>query len=134
MRARAALAAALEDAKFDGQFRDVAEYSTIETLEKSSMDGRACYKVKVVRKTGRESVDCYGVEDKLLVATIETRDGAEGITIARNYKDFGGIKLPTQLVIQAGGFEQVVTIAKVELNNVPATKFDPPAAIKALIK
>jgi hypothetical protein len=134
----AELKAALEDASFEGQFRDPASFTTIETIEKTTLDGRVCYKVKLVRTSGRESFDCYGVDDKLLVATLDKRVTAggdlESMSFAREYKEFNGVKLPTKLVVTAGGMEQVVTISKVEVNAVPASQFELPAAIKALIK
>ncbi len=134
----AELTAALEDAIFEAQFRDAAAFKSIETLEKTAMDGRMCYKVKLVLTSGRESVDCYGVEDHLLVSTSEVRPTAGGpmetISTASDYKEFGGLKFPTKLVIQVSGMEQVVTLSKIELNTVPASHFELPPAIKPLVK
>ena len=131
------LAAALEDAAFQSQVRDVSTYDSAETVEKTTADGQECYKVKLVSK-GRTSFNCYSVASKLVVQSQETLPSAQGptdvITTLRKYQKFGEVMMPTELVINAGGQEQVVTITKVDLDSVPAATFELPPEIKAIVK
>jgi hypothetical protein len=56
------------------------------------------------------------------------------VNVLRDYRAFGAILQPTTIVQRALGFEQVVTITSCEYNTVPGDAFDPPAAIRALLK
>jgi outer membrane lipoprotein-sorting protein len=133
----AELEAALEDAAFASHTRDASAYTSVETVEKTTIDGQECYKVKLVSK-GRTTTNCYGADSKLIVQSVEMVPGAQGtaqvITTLRSYKKFGDVMMPTELAINADGQEQVVTISNVELNGVPATTFELPAEIKAIVK
>lgn len=133
----AELEAAIEDAGFAAHIRDASTYTSAETLEKTTIDGQECYKVKLVNKN-RTKVNCYSTASKLIVQSIETVPSTQGMTevttTLRSYRKFGDVMMPTELAINAGGQEQVVTITKVELNTVPATTFELPAEIKAIVK
>lgn len=133
----AELAAAIQDAAFASHTRDASAYTSVETVEKTTIDGQECYKVKLVID-GRTTLNCYGTDSKLVVQSVETVPGAQGtsqvISTLRAYKKFGDVMMPTELVINADGQEQVVTINKVELNAVPVTTFELPAEIKAIVK
>jgi hypothetical protein len=126
------------ESDFLQQLRGPTHVLSAETVEKTEMGGRPCFKVKLKWKSGREGTDCYDAETGLLVATVQTTDGPMGAvettTILSDYKDFGGRKSPTKLVQSVMGQEQVVTITSVEYDKVPATAFEPPAAIKAMQK
>jgi hypothetical protein len=133
----AELAAAIQDAAFASHVRDISTYTSARTIEKTTIDGQECFKVKLVAGD-RTTVNCYGTASNLIVQSVETLPGAQGptvvVTTLRSYKKFGDVMMPTQLVINAGGQEQVVTITKVEFNTVPASTFDLPAEIKAIAK
>lgn len=131
------LAAALEDADFGDTFKDATSFVTAETIEKTTMDGKACYKVKVTKKSGTVEFDCYAVDTHLLVGSTKTPVAAQGEQASqfiREYKAFGGVMFPVKMAVSVAGQEQVVTWTNVEINTVAPTKFDLPAEIKALIK
>ncbi len=91
-----------------------------------------------MRKDGVEDIEFYDAETALKIGSTLTRETTMGsITatqILSDYKDFGGLLLPTTMKQTAMGVEQVLKITSVEFDNVPASTFEPPAQIKALIK
>jgi hypothetical protein len=51
-----------------------------------------------------------------------------------DYKEFGGVLIPTKQVNKAAGQEFTTTIQTVSINEeIPTEKFEPPAEIKALL-
>lgn len=126
-----------DEAAPESSLRDPTLVASLETVEKTNMNGQDCYKVKVVWKSGRESFDCYSVETGLIVAIQQQNVSPMGtidVTVNLNdYKDFGGVKLPTRIVQQMMGAEQVMTITSVDFGNVDPSVFDLPAEIKALV-
>ncbi len=106
-----------------------------ETVEKATYDGKECYKVKHTYKSGRTTMDCFGVSDGLIVATIAKQTGPMGeieqTTLLSAYKDFNGMKRPTTMVIEAQGMQQVLTISDVTYDDVQDAEMTLPADIQA---
>jgi hypothetical protein len=141
----------LEQAKFDADFyselRDPKNYKSITTLAKTSCpagadtptpEAHSCYKVSLLRNDGTEDFDFYDTETALRVGSIQQRESPMGpITsnnVAGDYKKFGNLLQPTTLVATVMGVAQKITVSAIEYDAVPATAFEPPASIKALIK
>ena len=127
-----------EESSFGASSRQGPNVASAETVERTQMNGEACYKVKVVWKSGRETFDCYSVATGLLVATVAKQESAMGTIEVTNlvgeYKDFGGQKIATRLTQQAMGQEQVLVIQSVDYDAAPDSTFQMPAAIKALVE
>ena len=125
-----------EESSFGTSSRQGPNVTSAETLEKTEMNGEACYKVKLVWKSGRETFDCYSVASGLLIASMGKQESAMGTVEVTNllsdYKDFGGQKIATRLTQQVMGNEQVITISSVDYDAADAATFAMPAAIKAL--
>lgn len=125
-----------EEASFGSSSRQGPNVASAETVERTQMNGEACYKVKVVWKSGRETFDCYSVASGLLVASVGKQESpmgtAEVTNLISEYKEFGGQKIATRLTQQVMGAEQVLIISGVEYDVVDASTFEMPAAIKAL--
>ena len=125
------------DADFYSELRDPKKY-TMKTLEKTTYDGRDCYKVSVKRVDGTEDFDFYDVATGLRAGSINTRDTQMGPMTVSNvesgYKKFGTLMQATQMTQKVMGVEQKITLASVEYDKVDLSVFQPPAAIKALIK
>jgi len=125
-----------EESSFGSSSRQGPNVVSAETVEKTEMNGEACYKVKVVWKSGRESFDCYSVASGLLVASVSKQETATGTVEVTNllsdYKEFGGQKIATRVTQQAMGQEQVLRINTVDYDVADSTTFQMPAAIKAL--
>jgi hypothetical protein len=132
----------LAEKKFDADFysdlHEDARYASMKTVEKTTFEGRPCYKVSLVRKDGGEDIELYDVETGLKAGAIVTRESQMGpMTVTQvhsDYKKFGGMLLATTMKQTAMGVEQVLKITTVEFDNVSPSMFDLPAQIKALIK
>jgi hypothetical protein len=132
----------LEEKKFDADFysdlHEEGRYASMKTVEKTTFEGRPCYKVSLVKKDGGEDVDFYDVETGLKAGAVVTRESQMGpmsvTQVHSDYKKFGGLLMATTLKQTAMGIEQVLKITSIEFDNVEPSTFEPPAQIKALIK
>lgn len=132
------LAASRESASTMGQLRDASMFSERTTVEQTEMNGEACYRVKLVWNSGRETFDCYSVDTGLIVATEIVQPTPMGdipvVSLIGGYESFGGVMTPTQVTQQMMGQEQSITIDSVEIVEVDPERFTPPASIQALIE
>lgn len=126
-----------EGASNAASLRDPSLFDERTTVERTEMNGEACYKVRLVWKSGRETFDCYSVDSGLLVASQSNEETPMGtipvITLISDYEKFGDVLSPTRIVQQMMGQEQVITIETVEYGEIEAERFDPPASIQTLI-
>jgi len=132
------LAQTREELSRGATLRDSTVVSSLQTLEKTTMNGEECWKVKVVWKSGRESIDCYSVSSALLIATEGKTTTPMGefqyTTDIHDYKQFGDVRIATRVVQRALGQEQVVTTESVQFGPVDAALFALPEPIKALVR
>jgi hypothetical protein len=141
----------LEQAKFDSDFyselRDASHYKSITTVARTTCPGtrvervsepRSCYKVSLLHPDGTEDFDFYDTETTLRVASVLTRESPMGpiasTNVSGDYKKFGNLLQPTSLIATVMGVDQKITVTAIEYDAVPASAFEPPASIKALIK
>jgi hypothetical protein len=126
------------DSEFHAELRNDSRYVSLTTLEQVDFEGRPCYRVRLVRKTGAEDIEFYEVASGLKAGSITTRETQMGTvtatTVESSYKKFGNLLQPTIVKSQIGGLQQVITVAAVDYDNVPASVFALPAGIKALLK
>ena len=113
-------------------------YDSITTLEKTTFDGRPCYKISLVTKGGGEDIEFYDVATGLKAGATGTRDTPMGTITATetrsDYKKFGDLLQPVANRQSAMGIEQVLTFATYEYDTVSPSSFVAPPDIKALIK
>jgi hypothetical protein len=124
---------------FFGNIHDMARYKSAETVELADFDGRKCYKVKIVRVAGGEGFEFFDSSTGLGAGTIASIDSPMGGKIEQtsvfgDYKDFGGVKIPTRITQKGAMGEVVITITTMEFDNVDAATFVLPDAVKALVK
>lgn len=126
------------DADFYGELHDQTRYRSMTTLERTEFDGRQCYKVQLVRNDGSEDIEYYDVETGLKAGRVSSRETPMGVvtgtTTESDYKKFGNLLYSTTLKTTAMGVQQIITLTAVEHDTVAPSVFEPPAAIKALIK
>jgi hypothetical protein len=126
------------DADFYSDLRDPKTYPEAKTVDKVTFDGRPCYKVALTRIDGSHDFDYYDVETGLRAGVEGTRETQMGVitqtSIESGYKKIGKLLQPMLLTTKAMGVEQKITLETVEYDTVQPSVFDPPAAIKALIK
>jgi hypothetical protein len=127
-----------EDAWFDGALHASDRVKELTTVAKVEFDKRPAYQVKVVHISGVEQMEYYDVETGLQIGSESQRETPMGVlpvkAMLRDYTKFGGLMQPTVLVQSTMGIDQVIRISSYEYNDVAPTAFDPPPAIKALIK
>ena len=127
-----------DDAYFDAVLHDPSHVRSMRTVGRATFDGRPAWQVHVVLASGTEQDEYYDPQTYLQMGTSGVRHTAMGAlpvtSYTREYKKFGALMQPTVLVQQAVGFDQTVTLTSFEYDVVAKDAFDPPPAIKALIK
>jgi hypothetical protein len=111
-------------------------FPNIETVERSTSQGRACHRVRMVSAEADTAFACFDVETGLL-STMESKQASqmgEMAVVARfeDYRDFGGIKMPARTVTSMMGQEMIVTVKSVSTEPIPAAEFQAPPEIRAL--
>jgi hypothetical protein len=117
--------------------RDASHFTTREVIGTREVDGEQCVDVRFVWQSGREMVDCFSVESGLLVASRSTVDSPMGsieiVSRITEYRDFGGLRIPTVIRQEMGPIQQHLTISSVEYGTVTDADVEPPAQIRALL-
>jgi hypothetical protein len=113
-------------------------FTSMETVEETTFNNEAAYKVKLVNTAGKESTQYFAKDSGLLLGTQGIQAGPMGEsevkTTFSDYKDFGGSRIPGKVTIDVAGMQIEQTTETVTFDDVAATAFDPPAAVKALQK
>ncbi len=126
------------DSDFHGELGHDTRYSSFVTVEQIEFDGRLCYKLRLVRRTGGEDLEFYEVATGLKAGRIATRETHMGAvtstTIESNYRTFGNLLQPTTVKQQVGPVEQIIQVASIEYDTVQPSMFNMPPEIKALLK
>jgi hypothetical protein len=127
-----------DEAWFDAPLHGTDQVREMTVLGKEEFDGRQVHRVKVVTLRGTEQFELFDEKTGLQAGIEATRETPMGImpttTMFRDYQRFGQLTFPSKVVQRILGQEQVFTFTLYEFNAVPATLFDLPPAIKALIK
>lgn len=114
------------------------EYAaSMTTLERTEFEGRPCYAVQVTTKWGEQYVEYYDAETGLMAGGVRDQESPMGAmettTILRNYRDFGGVFAPAEMVQRTMNIDQIVTITEVEYDAVDPAVFELPPEIQALV-
>jgi hypothetical protein len=130
-------AQAEDDAHFESHLRTPELVSSMTTIERTTLGGHDCHKVRTLWKSGRETMDCYSTESGLLVGSLRTHQSSTGpadaLIIYEDYRQFGGVRIPTRIITRVEDIEQIITLVDVTLNGVPDSAFDPPSPIRLLL-
>jgi zinc protease len=126
-----------DQADFDSVLHEEEDFKSMETVEKTEFEGKETYKLKLVKKSGQESIEYYDTKTGLLLGSLSTQEsplGAVEVTnILAEYKKFGDVLFATKITQKLGPIEQVMIIDSFELNKVEDSAFALPDAIKALV-
>jgi zinc protease len=129
---------AADDADYSFQFRLPGGYSSMTTVERSSVAGQDCYRVRVSWASGRETFDCYSVESGLLIGSsvrqVMNAGTVEAVHVYEDYRDFHGILMPSKITVRVGNIEQVLTRKAVTFDDVSDAELEAPTEIRALIQ
>jgi hypothetical protein len=127
-----------EESNPDNYSRITPAIVSSETVEKTTLNNKECYKVKHTWKSGRVSHDCFDVSDGMIVWTqtkTPTQMGEIEITTTFDgYKDFGGIKRASTTTMDQGGTQIIITLQTWEWDTVDPKEFELPPEIKALVE
>lgn len=131
------LAQMTDEAEFASVLRESPSIASMETTEIVTLGGQQCYKVKIVRKSGRETFDCYAVDSGLLIGGFAKQKTAmgdiEATTEYSDYKEFNGIKQPTKITLSMMGQQQVMEFQSYEYGPMDPAVFAVPAPVATLI-
>lgn len=134
----ASLAEMKADADYFAALHEDASVKSLQTVERTVFESTPAYKVRVERASGGEDFEFYDVASGLLVGSTGRRTLPMGTfdvaNVLSDYKEFGGLRLPTRSRQRMMGIEQVMTIGAVEFDAVNAAAFALPPPIKALVK
>lgn len=126
---------ALTRATFDASL-DPQQFRSMETVGERTVDGRACWNVKMVTTTGIEAHNCFDKETGLMIgsrAKMSTQMGEiEMESTLSDYRDFDGLKVATRGVASFMGQQVVTTVKSISHEPIPASTFELPAEIRAL--
>src|SRR5688500_1204264 len=131
------LSQARMQADFLAALHDEKNFMSMETVELADFEGKQAYTLRLIRAGGDTTFEYFDAESGLLVGTRATRDTQMGpmtaTTVMTNYKDFGGIQMPTTTTVKTMGQEIVMSVTSIEWDNVEPTAFELPPEIKVLV-
>jgi hypothetical protein len=118
--------------------RDPSVIASAKTVALSESEGRPCYRVEIKWVSGRETAECYGKDDGLLLSTESTTATPMGemkqISHMSDYRQYGSVKAPAKMKVLTAGMTQLLTILSVDPTPPAAEVFALPPAIEALVK
>ncbi|MEM1412148.1 MAG: hypothetical protein AAGH19_07285 [Pseudomonadota bacterium] len=113
---------------------------SMQTVGTAEFDGKSCYEVAIVWKSGRESVDCYSTDTGFMLAQSATMESAMGsvetVMVFSDYESIesGGVEMsfPMTTTINSMGQQQQMIIDSIEIGTPADEVFTLPPAIAAL--
>ncbi len=118
--------------------RDRSAIDSAKTIGLGKSEGRACYEVEIVWKSGTEATDCYGVEDGMLLSTRTFQYSPMGkARVQMHYMEFkkiGPTMMATVIKVRAGGQNQVMRLQYIDTKPPAAEVFTLPPAVASLIR
>lgn len=118
--------------------RDRSLIASAKTIGLAKSEGRACYEVEIVWKSGTEATDCYAVEDGMLLSTRTFNYSPMGKARMQmhfmEYKKLGPTMMATVVKIRSGGQNQVMRLQYIDTKPPAAEVFELPPAVASLIR
>lgn len=132
-------AMALRLAKFNAEANWRETYKSAETVGVEDVNGRPCYKLKMIPHVGREETQYIDKETYLPAKAVMVFVTAMGEipveSYPSDYKKVGDITVPHSVKQSMAGQEVILTIEQFNANvDIPKDRFDPTDEIKALLK
>ena len=133
----AELAQAKIQADFLAALHDEKSFTSMETVELADFEGKKAYTLRLVRPGNDTTYEYFDAESGLLIGTRATRDTQMGpmtaTSVMTNYKDFGGLQMPTTTTVKTMGQEIVMTVTSIEWDKAEPMAFELPPEIKVLV-
>jgi hypothetical protein len=99
-------------------------------VDSTEFEGQPAWKVTFAGELGVEVQTYFSRATGLRVAQVM----GDNATIESDYREFGGVKMPTRIVTRSVAGEMVMVIDKVEFDKVVPAAFELPPAIRAIAK
>lgn len=129
---------AKSQADFFADFPELGKYTTVETMALEDFEGRKCYKVKLVKAAGGETIQYFDAETGLAagaIRTAETQMGKMDVTIIlSDYAVQGGVKMPAKVIQKTPQGDISLVFTSYEWDKVDPAVFNLPDGVKALVK
>jgi hypothetical protein len=112
-------------------------FRKLELAGVTDFEGHRCYWLHGTTTWGKDNNQFYDVDTGLLVGyRFEADDASKTVTIAlfQNYKNFGGPLTATKNVERAGDRSTTFTYESVSYEPLGDSLFEPPEAVKRLLK
>lgn len=110
--------------------------ASMKTIALADSEGRPCYRVEIVWKSGNDTATCFGVDDGLALSSefisVSPMGDMRQTLHMYDYKQFGPVKMASRMQGKTMGMTQVITIDSFEFGTPPDEAFALPAAIVAL--
>jgi hypothetical protein len=123
-------------ADFDQALHDPDHYKSMTVLGSEEFNGEDCYKMKLLHRTGFDSIEYFSIKTGLQRGFIATQESPLGpltaTTLVTDYKQFGDLFMPSRISQKAMGIETVMTIESMEYDKVDPSVFELPSQVKAL--
>jgi hypothetical protein len=107
------------------------------TLGRVPFEGKEAWKVELVTKHGKRMTAYYDPDSLQQVGLDTTARSILGeiptTTVFSDFKEFGGLVMPTRHVQQIMGMKTVLTIDSVRTNLASLPSFAPPAAVQQIV-
>jgi hypothetical protein len=131
-------AQSLREGTFNASTKWRQLYPKVETTGTDMVDGELCYKLVLTPAEGNPETMYFqkksGLAVKITTIAVSQMGEVPFEVVSSDYKNFGGVSMPTKITQKAGGQEFTITIQDVKMNQPLAPdRFDPPAEIKALM-
>lgn len=126
---------ALDECRAAAEFSldEPEDYVSARCLGAISFDGRKCWALKLVTRSGTEEIHYYDAASYLLAGLVEY--SSAGATWVRrsldDYRVFGGFKFPTWTRCQRQGNSFVTRMNSIEVNTVQDSVFKVPLDVQA---
>ena len=125
-----------DQADFLAVLHEEKNYKSMAVQEQTVFEGQDCYKLKLVKTSGDETIEYYDIKTGLQAGyemNQETPAGPLQVSaLISDYTKYGDMLLPAKMTQKMAGFQQVITLTAVEFDKVPESKFELPDAIKGL--
>jgi len=110
-------------------------FRSMQVIDVANFNGLRCYHLKGVNNWGKQNEQFYDQETGLLIGyAFDTawRGGNGAATqLFEDYRDFGGVRMPTRNTTRDGKDVSVFTITSVTWDDVPDSLLVLPAAVRA---
>jgi hypothetical protein len=103
-------------------------------VDTAEFDGQPAWQLTYASGIGEEIRSYFNRETGLRIGEESVLGVGESMTTFGDYKDFGGVRLPTRILTKRASGEMLLNVVTVEFDKVPASAFSLPAAVKAIAK